>query len=61
MEFGIFHEFLSTKSLSQAEAFRQSFAQIEAAEEWGLQHAEPRAGDAHSLKLYIHEVMPHFK
>src|ERR1700726_4987535 len=36
MEFGIFHEFLSTKSQSQAEAFRQSFAQIEAAEEWGL-------------------------
>jgi len=36
MEFGIFHEFLSTKSGSQAEAFAQSFAQIEAAEEWGL-------------------------
>ena len=36
MEFGIFHEFLSTKSQSQAEAFAQSFAQIEAAERWGL-------------------------
>jgi alkanesulfonate monooxygenase SsuD/methylene tetrahydromethanopterin reductase-like flavin-dependent oxidoreductase (luciferase family) len=36
MEFGIFHEFLSTKSQSQQEAFRQSFAQIVAAEEWGL-------------------------
>src|SRR5277367_4179077 len=36
MEFGIFHEFLATKSLSQAEAFAQSFAQIEAAESWGL-------------------------
>jgi alkanesulfonate monooxygenase SsuD/methylene tetrahydromethanopterin reductase-like flavin-dependent oxidoreductase (luciferase family) len=36
MEFGIFHEFLSTKSQSQAEAFAQSFAQIAAAEEWGL-------------------------
>jgi alkanesulfonate monooxygenase SsuD/methylene tetrahydromethanopterin reductase-like flavin-dependent oxidoreductase (luciferase family) len=36
MEFGIFHEFLSTKSQSQAEAFAQSFAQIEAAESWGL-------------------------
>jgi alkanesulfonate monooxygenase SsuD/methylene tetrahydromethanopterin reductase-like flavin-dependent oxidoreductase (luciferase family) len=36
MEFGIFHEFLSTKSGSQAEAFAQSFAQIEAAENWGL-------------------------
>jgi alkanesulfonate monooxygenase SsuD/methylene tetrahydromethanopterin reductase-like flavin-dependent oxidoreductase (luciferase family) len=36
MEFGIFHEFLSTKSQSQAEAFTQSFAQIEAAENWGL-------------------------
>src|SRR3984957_1919632 len=36
MEFGIFHEFLSTKSRSQAQAFAQSFAQIEAAEEWGL-------------------------
>jgi alkanesulfonate monooxygenase SsuD/methylene tetrahydromethanopterin reductase-like flavin-dependent oxidoreductase (luciferase family) len=36
MEFGIFHEFLSTRSQSQAEAFAQSFAQIEAAENWGL-------------------------
>jgi alkanesulfonate monooxygenase SsuD/methylene tetrahydromethanopterin reductase-like flavin-dependent oxidoreductase (luciferase family) len=36
MEFGIFHEFLSTKSQSQAEAFAQSFAQIDAAEDWGL-------------------------
>ena len=36
MEFGIFHEFLSTRSASQAEAFAQSFAQIEAAERWGL-------------------------
>jgi len=36
MEFGIFHEFLSTRSRSQAEAFAQSFAQIEAAERWGL-------------------------
>jgi alkanesulfonate monooxygenase SsuD/methylene tetrahydromethanopterin reductase-like flavin-dependent oxidoreductase (luciferase family) len=36
MEFGIFHEFLTTQTGSQAEAFRQSFAQIEAAEEWGL-------------------------
>ena len=36
MEFGIFHEFLTTQSGSQAEAFAQSFAQIAAAEEWGL-------------------------
>jgi alkanesulfonate monooxygenase SsuD/methylene tetrahydromethanopterin reductase-like flavin-dependent oxidoreductase (luciferase family) len=36
MEFGIFHEFLTTQSGSQAEAFRNSFAQIEAAERWGL-------------------------
>jgi alkanesulfonate monooxygenase SsuD/methylene tetrahydromethanopterin reductase-like flavin-dependent oxidoreductase (luciferase family) len=36
MEFGIFHEFWSTQARSQAEAFAQSFAQIEAAEEWGL-------------------------
>ncbi|HXP02858.1 MAG TPA: LLM class flavin-dependent oxidoreductase [Stellaceae bacterium] len=36
MEFGIFHEFLSAKSRSQAEAFSNSFAQIEAAEKWGL-------------------------
>src|SRR5271155_4212745 len=36
MEFGIFHEFLSTRSQSQAEAFAQSFAQIEAAEALGL-------------------------
>jgi len=36
MEFGIFHEFLTTQTGSQAEAFAQSFAQIEAAESWGL-------------------------
>jgi alkanesulfonate monooxygenase SsuD/methylene tetrahydromethanopterin reductase-like flavin-dependent oxidoreductase (luciferase family) len=36
MEFGIFHEFLSAGASSQTEAFVQSFAQIEAAERWGL-------------------------
>ena len=36
MEFGIFHEFLTTQTGSQAEAFARSFAQIEAAENWGL-------------------------
>ena len=36
MEFGIFHEFLTTQAGSQQAAFRQSFAQIAAAEEWGL-------------------------
>jgi alkanesulfonate monooxygenase SsuD/methylene tetrahydromethanopterin reductase-like flavin-dependent oxidoreductase (luciferase family) len=36
MEFGIFHEFLTTRGGSQAEAFARSFAQIEAAERWGL-------------------------
>jgi alkanesulfonate monooxygenase SsuD/methylene tetrahydromethanopterin reductase-like flavin-dependent oxidoreductase (luciferase family) len=36
MEFGIFHEFWSTEAQSQAQAFGDSFAQIEAAERWGL-------------------------
>ena len=36
MEFGIFHEFWSTDAPSQAAAFANSFAQIAAAEEWGL-------------------------
>ena len=36
MVFGIFHEFLSAGTGSQTEAFAQSFAQIEAAEQWGL-------------------------
>ena len=36
MEFGIFHEFLTTQTGSQTQAFAQSFAQIEAAESWGL-------------------------
>jgi alkanesulfonate monooxygenase SsuD/methylene tetrahydromethanopterin reductase-like flavin-dependent oxidoreductase (luciferase family) len=36
MEFGIFHEFWSTGAHSQAEAFAHSFAQIDAAERWGL-------------------------
>lgn len=36
MEFGIFHEFWSTGAASQRDAFAQSFAQIAAAEDWGL-------------------------
>jgi alkanesulfonate monooxygenase SsuD/methylene tetrahydromethanopterin reductase-like flavin-dependent oxidoreductase (luciferase family) len=36
VEFGIFHEFLTTQTGSQAQTFAQSFAQIEAAESWGL-------------------------
>ncbi len=36
MEFGIFHEFWSTGAASQAAAFAQSFAEIAAAEDWGL-------------------------
>ena len=36
MEFGIFHEFLTTQTGSQQQAFRNSFAQIAAAEDWGL-------------------------
>ncbi len=36
MEFGIFHEFLSGGGGSQAESFAQSFEQISAAEDWGL-------------------------
>ncbi len=36
MEFGIFHEFLSAGASSQTEAFAHSFAQIDAAERWGL-------------------------
>ena len=36
MEFGIFHEFLSGGEASQAQSFADSFAQIVAAEEWGL-------------------------
>jgi alkanesulfonate monooxygenase SsuD/methylene tetrahydromethanopterin reductase-like flavin-dependent oxidoreductase (luciferase family) len=36
MEFGIFHEFWSTRASSQPEAFAHSFAEIAAAEEWGL-------------------------
>ncbi len=36
MEFGIFHEFWQTEAGSQAKAFSNSFAQIAAAEDWGL-------------------------
>src|SRR2546423_14968350 len=36
MEFGIFHEFWSTRAGSQEEAFADSFAEIAAAEAWGL-------------------------
>ena len=36
MEFGVFHEFWSAGAPSQPAAFAQSFAQIAAAEAWGL-------------------------
>ena len=35
-EFGVFHEFSRSPEQSDAEAFAQSFAQIDAAERWGL-------------------------
>lgn len=36
MEFGMFHEFQQPPGASAAEAFAQSFAQVDAAEDWGL-------------------------
>jgi alkanesulfonate monooxygenase SsuD/methylene tetrahydromethanopterin reductase-like flavin-dependent oxidoreductase (luciferase family) len=36
MEFGMFHEFHCTEGRSEAEAFRESFEQVDAAERWGL-------------------------
>jgi alkanesulfonate monooxygenase SsuD/methylene tetrahydromethanopterin reductase-like flavin-dependent oxidoreductase (luciferase family) len=36
MEFGMFHEFQQPTGAGPAEAFRQSFAQVDAAEAWGL-------------------------
>jgi alkanesulfonate monooxygenase SsuD/methylene tetrahydromethanopterin reductase-like flavin-dependent oxidoreductase (luciferase family) len=36
MEFGIFHEFQCTDGRTEAEAFRESFEQVDAAERWGL-------------------------
>ena len=36
MEFGMFHEFQRSRGQSETEAFDQSFEQIDAAEEWGL-------------------------
>src|SRR5712691_3955264 len=35
-EFGMFHEFQRRAGQTEAEAFSQSFAQIDAAERWGL-------------------------
>src|SRR5438552_11357300 len=35
-EFGVFHEFPCYAGVTDAEAFMQSFAQVEAAERWGL-------------------------
>lgn len=35
-EFGIFHEFARSAGQTDAEAFAQSFAQVDAAERWGL-------------------------
>src|SRR3982074_3475955 len=36
MEFGMFHEFQNPPGASAAEAFKQSFEQVDAAERWGL-------------------------
>ena len=36
MEFGVFHEFPSLVGHSDAEAFQQAFAIVDAAEDWGL-------------------------
>src|ERR1700761_3530085 len=36
MEFGLFHEFQKSADISEAEAFAQSFALVDAAEAWGL-------------------------
>src|SRR5882757_542553 len=36
MEFGMFHEFQWSPGASAADAFAQSFAQVDAAESWGL-------------------------
>ena len=51
MEFGIFHEFWSTTAQSQAEAFRNSFAQIEAAERLHEEWPDPAGlgGDVNAV------------
>ena len=36
MEFGMFHQFPALPGRSQREAFKEAFAQIDAAERWGL-------------------------
>src|SRR5436305_14571549 len=36
MEFGLFHEFQKSHDTSEADAFAQSFALVDAAEAWGL-------------------------
>jgi alkanesulfonate monooxygenase SsuD/methylene tetrahydromethanopterin reductase-like flavin-dependent oxidoreductase (luciferase family) len=36
LEFGVFHEFQRSPGISEADAFAQSFAVIDAAERWGL-------------------------
>ncbi|MGH7933218.1 MAG: LLM class flavin-dependent oxidoreductase [Candidatus Binataceae bacterium] len=36
MEFGMFHEFQCPRGRTEAEAFDESFAQVDAAERWGL-------------------------
>ena len=54
MEFGIFHEFLTTQTGSQAEAFAQS-AEINPGSL--LNHEQVM----NSLRLYCQEVMPQFR
>ena len=36
MEFGMFHQFPALPGRSEREAFEEAFAQIDAAERWGL-------------------------
>ncbi len=35
-EFGMFHEFQRTAGMTEEDAFRVSFEQVDAAERWGL-------------------------
>jgi hypothetical protein len=39
-EFGVFHEFPRYAGVTDAEAFTQSFAQVDAAERWSRRHLD---------------------
>jgi hypothetical protein len=52
MEFGMFHEFQALPGETAAQSFAHSLAQVEAAEEWGLDAMWPSCTSRPSARCW---------